>query len=388
MLAQENAVDLGPQSKPLTLQRGALPALMGVRFLAAFYVVLFHGEPWLAQHVRVPHFVQTFLSNGYLAVGLFFLLSGFILAYTYEGQISGAANRLRFWEARFARIYPVYFLSLLLAWWFERTLTLGTRIAVFTMVQAWNPREPQMAGAWNYPAWTLSVEAFFYLLFPFVQPRISRRSNGFLSWTVAVLLAVCVWFHTPVISLGNWNHSSFIGSIVPLPLLRIPEFLLGMVMGTKFLRARDKEASANQSRPLRVYIALFMSFMLLSLPLGEWVSFVILPFAMLIYELALGGSLVARVLSHRLMVLLGGASYAVYLLQFPVRNWTRVLFVQFPHALARFCAPLTPLVLVLFSILVFRFWEEPARKQLRSWFAAGRSRASAVLVPDAAGKDS
>lgn len=360
---------------------------MGVRFFAAFYVVLFHGLPWLIQRVHLPRFVQTFLSNGYLAVALFFLLSGFILAYKYEGQIIGAGNRLRFWEARFARIYPVYFLSLLLAWPFERSLGLGTRIVVITMVQAWNPREPQLAGAWNYPAWTLSVEAFFYLCFPFVQPWISRRSNGFLSWMLASLLAACAVGHTAVIGLGNWNHSSIVGSIVPLPLLRIPEFLVGMVMGTRFLRGLDKDSKASQSNPLTVYIALIMSFILLSLPLGSWVSLVVFPFAVLIYELALGGSLLARVLSHRVMVLLGGASYAVYLLQFPVRSWTRVFFLQLPRGLAHLGAPFTPLIIVLFSVLVFRFWEEPVRKQLRSWFAGGRSRASAALVPHAAGKD-
>ena len=387
MSAQENGDALSPRSKPLTLQRGTLPALMGVRFFAAFYVVLFHGLPWLAQRVQVPGFVQTFFSNGYLAVGLFFLLSGFILAYTYEGQISGAGNRLRFWEARFARIYPVYFLSLLLAWRFERGLSLGTRIAALTMVQAWNPRQPQLAGAWNYPAWTLSVEAFFYLCFPFVQPWISRRSNSFLSLMMAALLVVCAVGHTPVIGLGNWNHSSFVSSIVPLPLLRIPEFLLGMAMGTNFLRGLDKDSNASPTHPLRLYIALIMSFILLSLPLGNWVSLVILPFAVLIYELALGGSLLARGLSHRLMVLLGGASYAVYLLQFPVRSWTRVFFLPLSNGFVSFGAPLTPVILVLFSVLVFRFWEEPARKQLRSWFAAGRSRASAVLASRGVGKD-
>lgn len=387
MSTQENGDALCPRSSPLTLHRRALPALMGIRFFAAFYVVLFHGLPWLTERVHLPGFVRTFLSNGYLAVALFFLLSGFILAYTYEGQISGARNRLRFWEARFARIYPVYFLSLLLAWRFERGLGLGTRMAVLTMVQAWNPRESQLAGAWNYPAWTLSVEAFFYLCFPFVQPWISRRSSGFLSWMMAALLAVCAVGHTPVISLGNWNYSSLFGSIAPLPLLRIPEFLLGMTMGTRFLRGLNNDLNAGQAHPLRLNIALITSFILPSLPLGNWASLVIIPFAVLIYELARGGTLFARVLSHRLMVLLGGASYAVYLLQFPVRSWTRVFFLKLPEGLARFSAPLTPLILVLFSVLVFRFWEEPARKQLRNWFAAGRSRTSAALVPHAAGKD-
>jgi peptidoglycan/LPS O-acetylase OafA/YrhL len=80
-------------------------------------------------------------------VNLFFILSGFILAYTYDGQIEGKTNRLHFWEARFARIYPVYFLSLVLAFWFERGLSFGARTAVLLMVQAWNPRTPELTGS-------------------------------------------------------------------------------------------------------------------------------------------------------------------------------------------------------------------------------------------------
>jgi peptidoglycan/LPS O-acetylase OafA/YrhL len=118
-----------------------------VRFFAAFYVVLFHGLPWLRQKYALPGSLQTFLGNGYLAVNLFFILSGFILAYTYDGQIEGKTNRLHFWEARFARIYPVYFLSLVLAFWFERGLSFGARTAVLLMVQAWNPRTPELTGS-------------------------------------------------------------------------------------------------------------------------------------------------------------------------------------------------------------------------------------------------
>ena len=145
-----------PLRPDLATRRRELPALTGVRFLAAWYVVLFHALPGLAHRYPLPKLLGTFLSNGYLAVGLFFLLSGFILAYTYEGQIDGASGRTRFWEARFARIYPVYLLSLVLSYTLATSLPFGTRLAVLGMVQAWNPLNPDMAGAWNYPAWTLS----------------------------------------------------------------------------------------------------------------------------------------------------------------------------------------------------------------------------------------
>lgn len=358
------------RSQPLglTRHRRTLPALTGVRFLAAFYVVLVHGLPWLRQKYRLPLALQTFLGNGYLAVNLFFILSGFILAYTYQDQVEGKENRFRFWEARIARIYPVYFLSLVLAYWFERGLSFGTRVAVLLMVQAWNPRVPQLTGAWNYPAWSLSVEAFFYLAFPFLLPWISRKSTRALSCMIAILILACVTLHTPVRGLGNLDRSSFLTNFIPLPLLRIPEFLLGMTVGTRLLR--DEATGRNTGSALRSYLAVLGALLILALPLGVWVSLVTIPFTILVYELAIGGSILAELLSTRFMVLAGSASYAVYLLQYPVRSWTRVIFSHLPEQLEHLGAPLTPLILVLFSILVFEFWEEPSRRVLRSWFAS------------------
>src|ERR1700722_1849439 len=75
--------DAPPRARVAGHNRSPLPALTGLRFFAAFYVVLGHAVPWLEPRFRVPAFVNTFLANGYLAVSLFFLLSGFILSYTY-----------------------------------------------------------------------------------------------------------------------------------------------------------------------------------------------------------------------------------------------------------------------------------------------------------------
>jgi peptidoglycan/LPS O-acetylase OafA/YrhL len=105
-----------------------------------------------------------------------------------------------------------------------------------------------------------------------------------------------------------------------------------------------------------------------------------------VYELAIGDSVLAKTLSTKFMVLLGSGSYAVYLLQFPVRSWARVIFSHFPEKLAHLGAPLKPLILVLFSILVFKLWEEPSRRTLRSWFAAGKLRAAEIRGSQSAGK--
>jgi peptidoglycan/LPS O-acetylase OafA/YrhL len=364
----------------LTRHRRALPALTGVRFLAAFYVVLFHGSAGLERRFHLPAPLVIFLSNGYLAVGLFFLLSGFILSYTYDGQIEGATNRYRFWEARFARIYPVYLLSLGLAYPFATDLHLGSRFAVVAMVQSWNPAIPQLAGAWNYPAWTLSVEAFFYICFPFVVPWICRSSNRALSWMIAILLTFSIFAHTPVMGLGDWKqHASLLERVLPLPVLRLPEFLLGVMMGLRFLRSAGQPARQTARTPWVIYLAIVGTLLTLSIPLHDWVALVILPFSALVYELARGGSWPEKLLSTKIMMLLGGASYSVYLLRYPVASWMHVVVSNLPPRWAPSGELATPLILVLFSILVFQCWEEPARKTLRRWFANGRSRAAQVV---------
>ena len=358
-----------------TKHRRDLPALTGIRFFAAFYVVLFHGLPWALQRYHLPQPLQTFLSHGYLAVSLFFLLSGFILAYTYAGQLAGKLQRLHFWQARFARIYPVYFLSLLLAYYFEHNLPLTSKAAVLAMVQAWNPWKPDLAGVWNYPAWSLSAEIFFYLVFPFVLPWMSRRRNRELAILLGVFLAACVLLRTPIQGFGDWSRWSSLPA-APLPLLRLPEFLAGMILGIRFLR--QPEASSGRDSPaLRVALPIAAALVLLSTPIGSWVSLVILPFAVLIYELAARRSWLARVLSTKMMLLLGSASYCLYLLQYPVRSWVRVIFSLLPSSFPELGAPLTPLILICVSVLAFRFWEEPSRQALRRWFSRMRVSAPA-----------
>jgi peptidoglycan/LPS O-acetylase OafA/YrhL len=209
------------------------------------------------------------------------------------------------------------------------------------------------------------VEAFFYLVFPFFLSSISRRSTVALHWIGLACLVATVFGHTPWEGLQNRESLDSAGSLIPLPVWRLPEFLLGVVLGLYFLRTDSFRQ--KPSRPVTVALAVAGILLALSLPLGKWVSLVIIPCAVLIYELARANNWLATILSARWMVLLGGASYAIYLLQFPVRAWTRTLFQRFPPSLQPLSAPLTPLILILFSIAVFRFWEEPARRALRTW---------------------
>lgn len=352
-------------SQSVTVRRPTLPALTGIRFFAAFYVVLFHGLPWLDARFYLPWPIRLFLSNGYLAVALFFLLSGFILAYTYEDHVENGSQRASFWEARFARIYPVYFLSLLMALPFQNGLTGGSASSVIFMVQAWNPFHPEWTGVWNYPAWSLSVEAFFYVFFPFIQKQISRKSDTTLSAIILVTSLLCIFLHTPTQGLGERNLSAGLSRLLILPILRFPEFLLGVSLGNRFLRVGGSSRNVIYS-----YLSAISVIVILSLPIGSWVSLVVLPFSTLIYDLAGSKNHLVAFFSTRVMILLGGASYSVYLLQAPFRDWVRTLSLQEPSVVAKIITPLTPLFLVLFSIIVFKLWEEPWRRSIRRWLGS------------------
>ena len=353
-----------PQTRELTAdKRSPLPALTGIRIFAAYYVVMLHTGAGYFGRNGAPPAVLRLLDKGYLAVSLFFILSGFILVYTYQGKISGTDSVLRFWEARFARIYPVYLLALALMFPFSRTLTLGQRFTVFAMVQTWMPWRPDLVGAWNFPAWSLSVEAFFYLTFPLIFIGLNRLRVVGLRWIAGILLVLIV--------IGNLSQPVELWPVtaivflhyIPLPVLRLPEFVVGMALGLAFLRGPRWRYSGIVS-----VCAFLAAILLLCLPLGAWVSIAVVPFAILILSLAHQSGPLARILSTRILVLLGSASYAVYLLQLPTRIYTRMIFAQVLHAPHNLDAFLSPCLLLILSVLVFLFWEEPARKFLRKAF--------------------
>ncbi len=164
--------------------------LTGLRFAAAMLVVMHH---LLHIDVSSGHGVgcllkklaSNFSSAGFVGVSFFFVLSGFILTYTYLGRPGQVGIKRRdFCVARLARVYPTYLFALVIAavpfWrgWQPggpntacATPKVVTALTTPLLLQAWTP----CARAWwNAPGWSLSAEAFFYLLFPLLAVPIVR----------------------------------------------------------------------------------------------------------------------------------------------------------------------------------------------------------------------
>src|SRR5437868_11262882 len=146
-----------------------LNALTGLRSFAAVNIVFFHfsNPQWFGILAPV-------VNAGYASVSFFILLSGYVLAYNYAARArAGQLDVRRFYEARFTRLYPIYILSLILAWRLIPQEYASHSHAMFwtgmvltpMLLQGWIP---EIATFGNTPAWTMSAESFYYLLFPWL----------------------------------------------------------------------------------------------------------------------------------------------------------------------------------------------------------------------------
>lgn len=347
-----------------------LNALTFTRFFAALLVVAFHFS------AGVPPFdnkiIEAFVSRGQLAVAYFFLLSGFIMTRVYANE-SGMVNKGKFWLARFARIYPVYLLSLVVMYSLGNFEGTTVALNVF-MLQAWSEKH---ALTMNVPGWSLSVEVFFYACFPWVLPWLTRRRVV----VIAVVAAIAMLLHDRIIPLP-WHTLEKLPLPWPdltgpySPIRNLPFFLIGAVLG-----ACTKWKMIPRMPGRLASIVAVASIVLPVVWIHNAIPLVVIPFSILILSLAQGDGVVQKAMSHKVPVFLGEASYALYILHYPLMIWYYNAVVL-PFELSRTAMFYSYLViLIALSCLVFRFMETPARRLIRSYKSdAARSSAQSATT--------
>ena len=373
-----NTVDASSRTAPHAA-RPQLAALTTLRFFAALHVVLFHM--WVTGELTTgPGLLRSFVSIGYIGVNFFFVLSGFILVYTYTKPSLDAP---RFWQARFARIYPAYALSLVISapffFYAVRSLQLPfyawsaqhlpvACLATLTLLQAWIP---QGALTWNPVCWSLSVEAFFYLLFPVLLLWCRRRSVGALPVWIGLCALVSlslsllyIGLHPDGIDKVNSGETTLLWKNILSfnPVVRLPEFLTGMLAGELFLRARVSRAWALPAILGGVLVVITLTALVGKVPMPLISAGFLSPaFAAIIFGLALRPRWTA-ILEAKWLLLLGEASYSLYLLHSTVMSGVYDRAVLLPHG-AR--AALAFAAAVGAAVLCFMFVERPARDLLK-----------------------
>ena len=341
-----------------------LDALTGIRGIAAWLVVLYHIR--LALTVLLPADVIALLARGYLAVDLFFMLSGFVIWYNYADRLredGAAAARLFLWR-RFARVWPLHavilvafmaFVALLLATGRPAPgYPLGELPLHLLLVQNWGLTS---ALAWNHPAWSISTEFAAYLLFPLlVQLRWARLSAPALVLLAVVLLAAV---HLLFALTGHQN----LGDAIPqLGLWRcLAGFALGNVLCLLWQHWRGRHGLAVVAGAGSLAIAGLG----LALQLPE-TAFVPAAFFSGLLALALGQGPIVRLLGSRVLTRLGEISYSTYLVHFLLWIVWKLLFVDASlqlgwASLAGFLATVLGA-----SILLYHWVEKPAQRWLNA----------------------
>ncbi|MEO8596957.1 MAG: acyltransferase [Candidatus Solibacter sp.] len=336
------------------MTRRDFPALTGLRFFLALWVILHHltgpGQKLEATALLLPQPLFTLLRGGYQAVTTFFVLSGFVLTRSYAATVWTRRNTLRYAVGRAARVYPVYLLSLaLVAPFIAADPTPGKAgylAAHLLLVQAWLGAIPVN---WNTPAWSLSCEMFFYAMFPLAALFIRRAT--WKSVAIAALVAVC---------LTRLMWAAGVSDNIK-PLVHLSDFLMGITAACAFdlLLRRERVPEGwwlyvpgfLGAAAAIAYAAMLPGFLDL--------NSVLRPFnGLLLIGLALGGGWLARALSLRPVVFLGKSSYAMYILHVPILWWCLRRSMEFP--------PLLYIALVIaISALVYGLFEEPANRKLR-----------------------
>jgi peptidoglycan/LPS O-acetylase OafA/YrhL len=249
------------------------------------------------------------------------------------------------------------------------------------LLQAWWPNG---ACQWNCPGWSLSVEAFFYLLFPVVGVSLVRRPRQFLfvaaAWAISLLLPLAYMHFAPdgIPRPTRFDQGVWLATLKFNPIVHVGEFVVGIGAGLAFLR-RD-EMGALQRRLVSWAASLAAVATLWTFATVDGLPYLLLHggllaplWALVIFALALGGGVPGRLLSTRGMLRLGEASFALYLVHGPVLAYfgDATRFVRARSAYLRglpFHWFLLGYVVtaVAVSLAIFRWVEEPARRAIRA----------------------
>ncbi|SBT42757.1 acyltransferase family protein [Micromonospora auratinigra] len=297
-----------------------LHTLTGLRFLAALLV--------FANHVNLERmhdsdqanniFLWLFSSVGELGVGLFFILSGFVLTWSARP----ADTRARFWRRRFVRIYPSHFvgwaLGLVLMLVAGEAVNAWNVVPSALLVHAWIPRLDALHGT-NGPSWSLACELLFYLAFPWLLPLVRRiRPQRLWRWAIGLMAGiVAVPFvgqflpehpHVRDLPVSLWQlwFTAF------LPPVRLLDFVLGIVLARIVLSGRWVRVRLAPALGI-LFVAVLVS-LFLPLPFNLMAPFV-LP---LVLVLGAGATVDVTgrrsLFNTRALVWLGDISYAFYIL--------------------------------------------------------------------------
>lgn len=354
--------------------RAKFESLEMIRALAALSVVFFHTQIIFTGRTGIVPFGGVF-GAGSRGVDLFFVLSGFIIAYIHAGDIGRPGRVGHYFYSRFVRIYPSVWIMTLLALAVyligfggpdkADKLQPGSIAASFLLL-------PQHGDALVNVTWSLKYEIFFYLLFALA---ILRRWLGLwliLLWQLSVL----------AVSIAGWQLEWSWLSFYLRPI--VLEFGLGLVSAWVVINRARFRLLENRRFVLGLLAAGAAVFVGADLVqayapevLAAWPDFLVfgVSAACIIVSLALLDIRRSYVVP-RVLVLLGGASYSIYLVHFSTVSLLAAFLTRGDRVPMNAAVVLVVALVGIFFGLLFHQWiDRPIHRFLRKRQRRGLSPA-------------
>ncbi len=334
------------------------------RFIAAFAIIIFHFG------LKIYPFSHPFISPVFylakIGVSYFFILSGFIMVVAYNKKEE--INALDYYKNRIARIYPVYLFAIVLFivhnLIFGKYLNINDILLNLATIQAWIPGK---ALSLNYPGWSLSVEFFFYALFPLLFNFIYKRFN----YIIVLIAVIFIWlgsqffFNILVNSpfyqgYGSKSHDF----LYYFPLLHLNQFLLGNLAGYYFIKNPDKQGNYDLLiLGLCVLLVLILRF---SFGINYHNGLMAIIFVPIILAISYNQGFLTKLFTNKFLIFLGEISFGMYILQVPSYYWSKQLLNLFQINDDSATFYFSVLILILISILSYLIIETPSRNFLKN----------------------
>jgi peptidoglycan/LPS O-acetylase OafA/YrhL len=348
-------------------------SLTGIRFIAASMVFAYHNRKYWRGDV--PDWLLRLLNEGHMGVTLFFVLSGFLIAYTYGNQpIADKRSYLSYLLTRLARVFPLYWIILSLSYFDNGFPDASSAIRTYSLFHAFSDLHSLDGIA---QSWTLNLELCFYALAPFIFTWMADKPVK--AWIYTALLFLPAWLTGYIWHAANGNPDSFLW---PASFLlhgtffgRFPEFLTGVMLAIFLKRNLNSNNLSTPRNSISGFAGMVFSLWLMGQmqpdifhhgadhPLGPLMRSVAFPAfaALFMYGLITEKTYVSRFLSSRLIVLLGNASFAFYLIHISYVN----LKIKSWHLFA----DRNYILLWLVSIAIYLLIEKPIYWQCRKWIS-------------------
>ena len=357
-----------------------LSNLTPLRGIAALWVVVFHFSEIGAKFISTSQ--SLLLTKGYLMVDLFFIMSGFIIYHVYHKSFAAdySGNFRQFIVARFARVYPLHVITLMLC------------IVIFVPMFGWNPliNNPRAIPTnlllihsfgihklfnWNVPSWSISAEWWAYMVFPFLAIFMYRKKKAAVSllslFAVLAYLAIMFWIPRVNAFDPSLPHRQNLDVTFDYGFLRgLAGFITGMILYKVYEAGYLAKVFQKDVTALIITTAC-----ILCMHFGWNDGFDIILFVLLVLAFSLNNERLHLLCNIRIAQYLGKISYSIYLMQlFPlIPLWSGIKLpglIYAEHSAsasfwtgAGYCLIYVILVVSVASLTYFTI-EKPSRKYI------------------------